>query len=184
MNNFLSTLLLFLTLGLGANYAQSSFKIGASVGNGLNKELFELEGSDFKVNKTDLAWKAYASLSGKHFGLEAGYRNLGQVDVSKKGTQGFSKSKGVDILGTGTVDLGPIALFGKAGAYVGTTQNQLRNLSNDPDIDEILTHASFSWGTGVALNLGLLHFRVEYEKIMLPNQPLGMLSFGAGFNLF
>lgn len=184
MNNYFATFLLFLTLGYGVVNAQSAFKIGTSLGNGLNKGLFELEGEDFNIDKTDIAWKAYASLSGKYFGLEAGYRNLGKVELSQDGVEGFSQSKGVDLFGTSTLNIGPIALFGKLGAYVGTTHNQLRGLNTDPDIDALFTQASFTWGTGVALNLGLLHFRVEYEKIMLPNQPLGMLSFGAGLNLF
>ena len=184
MNNYLNSILLSLTLGLGALCAQPHFKIGASLGNGLNKGLFELETEDFKVDKTDLAWKAYASLSGKFLGLEAGYRNLGQVEISNNGNNGYSSSKGWDVFSTGTLNIGPVAIFGKAGAYIGTTENQLVSLSNDPDIDELFTRASFTWGTGAAVNIGLFHFRVEYEKISFPDQPLGMLSFGAGLNLF
>ena len=184
MNKYLTSLLLSVTLCIGVASAQSSFKIGASVGNGLNKGLFDIEGEDFRIDRTDLAWKAYASLSGKYLGLEAGYRNLGMVELSTSGANGYSKSRGVDLLGTATLNMGPVAIFGKAGAYVGTTENQLKSLNTDPDINEIFTRASLTWGTGIALNISLFHFRVEYEKIMLPNQPLGMLSFGAGLNLF
>lgn len=184
MSNIINSLFLLLTLSSGLVTAQTSLKVGTSIGNGLNKGLFDLNGEDFKVNRTDLAWKAYASLSGKHFGLEAGYRNLGRVELSHNGNQGSSQSKGVDLFGTGTINMGPVALFAKGGAYVGTTHNQMQNLSNDPPINELFTRASLTWGTGVALNLALFHFRIEYEKIMLPNQPLGMLSFGAGLNLF
>lgn len=184
MKSLLNSLILVLTLGMGVAGAQPHLKIGASIGNGLNKGLFDLAGDDLKVDKADIAWKAYASLSGKFLGLEAGYRNLGMVELSSGSNQGHSKSRGVDLFSTGTINMGPIAIFGKAGAYVGTTENQLRSLNNDPDINELYTRASFAWGTGAALNLSIFHFRIEYEKIMLPNQPLGMLSFGAGFNLF
>lgn len=176
------TLFVLIILTGGSMLAQVNIRLGGSVGNGLNKGLFELDGEDFRIDKTDLGWKAYFSANWQFLGFEVDYRNLGTVEVSNSVSQGSSRSQGIDLFATGNVNLGPFMLFGKAGPYIGKTRNELYTLSASTIMDDIQTEAFFAWGIGAGLNISFLHLRIEYEKLHLQPTELAILSFGAGIN--
>ena len=174
--------LAIILLASGSLLAQVNIRVGGSLGNGLDKGLFELDGEDFRIDKTDIGWKTYFSANWSFLGFEVDYRNLGKVEVSNSVSEGSSRSQGIDLFATGNVNLGPFMIFGKAGPYIGKTRNELYSLSGATILDNIQTDASFAWGVGAGLNISFLHLRIEYEKLHLQPNELAMLSFGAGIN--
>jgi opacity protein-like surface antigen len=159
-------------------------RIGGSVGNGFhNKKIQDLSGEDFKINENNLAWKIFAATNWKFLGAEGGYRDFGTVEKSDDSGAGKSKSRGGDIYGTGTFKIAIVEIFGKAGAYFGRTKNELYDTSGAKVVDETERETSFAWGVGAAINLGMLHVRLEYENMHISSGNLAMLSLGAGINL-
>ncbi len=174
----------FLLLGLSNSNGQLVGRIGGSVGNGFNnKKIQDLTGEDFKINENNLAWKIFAATNWKFLGAEGGYRDFGTVESTNVNGTGKSKSRGGDIYGTGTFKVAIIEIFGKAGAYFGRTKNELYDTSGVKVIDESERETSFAWGVGAAVNLGILHVRLEYENMHISSGNLAMLSLGVGFNL-
>ena len=159
-------------------------RIGGSVGNGFNnKKIQDLSGEDFKINENNLAWKIFAATNWKFLGAEGGYRDFGTVESSDDSGTGKSKSRGGDIYGTGTFKIAIVEIFGKAGAYFGRTKNEFYDTSGAKLVDESERETSFAWGVGAALNLGMLHVRLEYENMHISSGNLAMLSLGVGINL-
>lgn len=177
---FKHLLVFFAILSFCHLQAQVNVRLGGSVGNGLNKGLFDLEGQDFNVDKSNLAWKTYLDVYWKYLGVSAGYRDLGSVKVSNLSGQGSSQSQGVNIFALGRINAGPFEIFAKAGPYVGKTHNELHSITGTEILNEIKTEASLAWGVGTGLNMGFLHLRLEYEKLQLSTTELALLSLGAG----
>jgi opacity protein-like surface antigen len=174
----------FLIISLSNSNGQLVGRIGGSVGNGFNnKQLQDLTGEDFKIDENNLAWKIFAATSWKFLGAEGGYRDFGTVEGSTDNGTVTSKSRGGDIYGTGAFKIGIFEIFGKAGGYFGRTKNEFYNTSGGKELDESEREASFAWGIGAALNLGMLHVRLEYENMHISSGNLAMLSLGAGINL-
>lgn len=181
---FLILLLAFLLSGPSDSMGQLVGRIGGSVGNGFNnKKIQDLTGEDFKINENNLAWKIFAGTNWKFLGAEGGYRDFGTVESSNDSGTGKSKSRGGDIYGTGTFKIAIVEIFGKAGAYFGRTKNELYDTSGTKVVDESERETSFAWGVGAAINLGMLHVRLEYENMHISSGNLAMLSLGAGINL-
>jgi hypothetical protein len=175
---------IFTFTGLSGSYGQIIGRVGASVGNGFNnKNLGDISGGDFKIKDSNLAWKIYASTDWKFLGLEGGFRNFGEIEKSGLDGVGTSKSRGGDLFATGTIKLGFIGVFGKAGAYFGRTKNEYFDTSGQRILNEKERDTSFAWGIGAALNFGILHLRAEFENMHISSGNLAMLSIGAGFNL-
>jgi len=174
----------FLILSLSDSNGQLVGRIGGSVGNGFNnKEIQDLSGEDFKIKDSNLAWKIFAATNWKFLGAEGGYRDFGTVESTNDSGTGKSKSRGGDIYGTGTFKIAILEIFGKAGAYFGRTKNELYDTSGIKVVDETVRETSFAWGVGAAVNLGILHVRLEYENMHISSGNLAMLSLGAGINL-
>lgn len=174
-----------LLIGLTNIQGQLIGRIGASVGNGFqNKQLKDINGDDFKLQENNVAWKVFAGTRWKFLGLEGGYRDFGEVESSSLAGLFTTRSRGGDIYATGTVTLIKIlAVFGKAGGYFGRTKTNFKSASTSDSFDDTERQTSFAWGLGGAVNLGLLHVRLEYENMEIDNGNLGMLSLGVGINL-
>jgi len=171
---------------LSPSYSNSQIvgRIGASVGNAfINKDIQDLTGEDFKINENNLAWKIFAGTNWKFLGAEGGYIDFGTVENTTDNGTVKSKSRGGDIYGTGTFKIAIIEIFGKAGAYFGRNKIELYDTSGASVSDESERETSFAWGVGAAVNLGMLHVRLEYENMHISSGNLAMLSLGAGINL-
>ncbi len=154
--------------------------MGASIGNGFhNKNLTDLNGEDFKLKQSALAWKIYGATSWKFIGLEGGYRDFGKIESDRNGETVTSNSRGGDIFAKGTFNIAIVEVFGKAGAFFSRTRNEGGGL----DAEETNRQTAFAWGVGAGLNFGFLHLRLEYENMHTNPDNLGMLSFGAWVNL-
>lgn len=175
----------FLFTGFTYSSAQLIGTIGASVGNGfINKELKDINGEDFKIDQNNLAWKVFAATNWKFLGLEGGYRDFGKVEETYDSGKITMASHGGDIYATGTFKFVKIlAAFAKAGAYFGKTTTEFYDGANTLLTDETVKETSFAWGIGAAVNVSMLHIRLEYESMQISSGSLGMLSLGVGVNL-
>lgn len=179
----LCAVLLF--IGITDSNAQLLGTVGASVGNGfISHDLSDIDGEDFKIDENNVAWKVFAATNWKFLGLEGGYRDFGKVENNTDAGKATSSSRGGDIYATGTINfLKILSAFGKAGAYFGRTQTEFYDAANVQVMDETERLTSFAWGLGAAVNLGMLHVRLEYENMHIDSGNLGMLSLGVGVNL-
>mgnify|MGYP000047122174 CR=1 FL=1 len=157
---------------LGESKAQ--FYAGGSVGNSfVNTDLGDVSGESFKYDGNSFGWKVFAGVGMMKFlGIEGGYRDLGKLKNTEGRSTNYVKTKGGDIALRGTINIGPVAVFGKAGAFFA---NQ--------SIDEVSwedNNTNFLWGLGAGLNLGGFGLRLEYESLgMESSNSLSMLSIGA-----
>jgi OmpA-OmpF porin, OOP family len=95
--------------------AQAQSYIGANAGRGEQK----INVDDFGSNKdNDTAFKIYGGYQFTPvFGIEAGYADLGKVEVSAAGDTIGARPKSIYLAATGTLALNDrFALFGKVGA--------------------------------------------------------------------
>lgn len=174
----------FLIAVLTDSQAQFIKRIGASIGNGFNnKQILDVNGEDFKIRDSHMAWKVFAATSWKFIGLEGGYRNFGEIEQNYSAGKGTSKTRGGDLFATGTVDLRILEVFGKAGAFYGRTRSEFYDTGGSRILNETDRDLAFAWGLGAGINLGILHIRAEYENMHISPGNLAMLSVGAGFNL-
>ena len=160
------------------------FFVGGSVGNGFNnKNLGDLDGNDFKIKKSNLAWKVFASTQWRFLGAEGGYRDFGEIDNSTDRGSGTSRTRGGDAFAKGMVSIGVLQIFAKAGAFFSRTKTKLVNEGGQVVIDDKERETAFAWGLGGGLQLGRLQIRAEYENFHISEGNLGMLSIGAAIGL-
>lgn len=175
---------LLLMLLFGAPLMAQPFFVGGSVGNGFNnKNLGDLDGSDFKIKESNLAWKIFASTQWKFLGAEGGYRDFGEIDNSTDNGTGTSRTRGGDAFGKGTVKIGVLQVFAKAGVFFSRTKTKLVDDSGIVVIDDKERESAFAWGLGGGLLLGRLQIRAEYENFHISEGNLGMLSIGMAIGL-
>ena len=141
---------------------EPGFFIGASGGQTfVDKDAsdFGINGdSDFNIDEDDTGWKAYLGYNfTRWIGVEAGYVDFGGVSDQFRGTSYDLDLTGWDGFLVGTLPLGPVDLFAKAGAIdLQADLNYGNSKANDDD-------QQFAYGVGMALNAGHWGFRVEAE---------------------
>ncbi len=183
---FYKTLLMgfFLSLLFISPALTQPFFVGGSVGNGFNnKNLGDLDGSDFKIKESNLAWKIFASTQWRFLGAEGGYRDFGEIDNSTDRGTGTSRTRGGDAFGKGMVQIGVLQIFAKAGAFFSRTKTKLVDDAGEVVVDDKERETAFAWGLGGGLQLGRLQIRAEYENFHISKGNLGMLSVGAAIGL-
>jgi len=150
------------------------FYVGASIGSSfVNKELTDLSGSDFKIDKNSFGYKIFAGYGKKFFGAEGGFRDLGKVKDESGLVNLSTKITGWDIAARGRVSLGPVLAFAKAGAFFAKSKNAIGI------IEDTENSTNFLWGVGAGLKLGLIGIRLEYESLDLrSDSKLSMLTLG------
>ena len=175
MKKSILVLIIFLFCLSTETHAQAY--IGGSIGNSfINKTLTDVNGGDLKINENDFGYKIFAGFDRKFFGVEGGYRDLGKVNTSTNNISLQSKITGWDVAARGKIDIGPIFVFGKAGAFFAKTENQIGPL--------VITDNStnFLWALGAGVQLGRVALRLEYESLDISsNNNIAQLMFGAAF---
>jgi len=178
MNRVIATVaLLALTGAWTAAHAQENdrgFYVGAGVGK-FNVKIDDVDDTDEAVQKLDdddNSWKLFGGYRfNPYIGVELAYIDFGgpEDSIESSGSSGDYK---VEISGfapyvIGTLPLGPVELFAKAGYYfydvdISADLDDLGgNVFESSDSDE-----DFLYGFGVgATFLEHLHARLEYEKI-------------------
>lgn len=157
--------------------SNAQFYVGGSIGNSFNNiKISDINGDSFKFDGNSFGWKVYAGYElGGFLGVEGGYRDLGRVKNTTDGQSTYIKTTGGDIAGKGTINLGPLAAFAKAGAFFASQKVD--------DLSYKSSNTSFLWGLGAGLNLGGLGLRLEYESFGASNNSKSMLTLGATLKL-
>ncbi|MEZ5573975.1 MAG: OmpA family protein [Halioglobus sp.] len=152
------------TLMAGAAQAvEPGFYLGASGGQtyvDMDANDFGFNGNrDFKIDTDETGWKAYLGYNFLPWlGVEAGYVdfgsfsqnfNNGSVDLDLDGWEGFL---------VGTLPIGPVDLFAKAGAIDLKSELDTKNFGTNQETD-----TKFAYGIGAAYNIGHWGLRVEAE---------------------
>lgn len=159
--------------------AQDGLYFGASIGPSfVNKKVTDIVIDDLNIEGNDLAYKMYVGYKLPAFlALEAGYRNLGKV------VNDFSvhNSKGWDLNAKANISLGPLQVFGKAGAFF----NDVSVTFQDPIHPEInKSNTKFMFGFGAGLNIERLGLRAEWESLDISKgNNVSMLTAGITYRL-
>jgi len=152
--------------------AEDGFYIGGSVGNAYIQDsapdTSEFENIDF--NSDDTGYKLFGGFRGGFFGVEGGYVSFGSpTDRSTK-----IEMTAFDLFALIAFSAGPVDIFGKAGAV---------KWDRDTTVDgqQISTDGTDPvYGAGVALNIGSLGIRGEYELYDIGDtNDVYMISVGA-----
>jgi hypothetical protein len=168
-----------LALGAGAGMAQadenpSGFYVGGGVGQ-FNVQIDDIDQTDDAIetlDDDDAAWKGFVGWRfNRYISLEAAYIDFG-TPGSRSDASGSSGDYRLDLSGfapyvIGTLPVGPVELFAKAGYYFYDV-----DLSVDiddplaPDLDSESSDEDLLYGGGVGMTFfERLNARLEYERI-------------------
>lgn len=152
----------------------SGIYLGAGVGQ-FNVQIDDIDQTDDAIERLDdddAAWKAFVGYRfNRYLALEAAYIDLGKPN-GRSGGSGSSgdyrlRLKGFAPYVIGTIPLGPVELFGKAGYYFYDVD--LRVDIDDPlspDVDSSKSDEDFIYGVGIGMTFfDHLNARLEYERI-------------------
>lgn len=155
-------------------YAQ--FYIGGSIGNSfINKTINDVGGSDLKIDGNDFGYKIYGGLGRKYFGIEGGYRVIGEIQTSSP-INLQSDVSGWDVAARGKLNIGPVFAFAKAGAFFSKSENQIGTVNSTENT------TNFLWGLGAGFKLGRVALRIEYESLDIDsNNNIAQVMFGVAF---
>jgi outer membrane protein OmpA-like peptidoglycan-associated protein len=146
-----------------ANAVEPGFYLGASGGQttiDVNAKDYGFNGNDhFKIDDNDVGWKAYLGYNFVPWlGVEAGYIDLGGASKNFNGNHAHLDFTGWEGFLVGTLPLGPVDLFAKAGAIDIKSQLDTQNFGTSDQ-----TNTKFAYGVGAAYNIGHWGLRVEAE---------------------
>jgi len=165
--------------GMSELKAQDGLYFGGSIGPSfVNKKISDIVMDDIRIDGNDMAYKIYAGYKLPAFlAFEGGYRNLGKIsdDIA------VHNSTGWDLNAKANLTLGPLQLFGKAGAFF----NDIKVTFQDPihpDINK--NNTKFMFGFGAGLNIERLGIRAEWESLdITKDSHVSMLTAGITYRL-
>lgn len=143
----------------GTALADTGFYLGAGIGQVTTRDF---EDTDF--NEDDSGFKLFGGWRSKFFGIEGGYRDLGEPTelgevLDAFGIDGLSvKTTGWDLYAMLIAPIGPLELFAKGGGVYWQVEANLGGLREERD------GGSPAWGLGAAIRLGPVSVRAEYES--------------------
>lgn len=129
------------------------------------------------TDANDNAWKIFAGYRlNPYWSLEAAYVDFGNPGdrFQATGSGGLDGSYRVKMSGfapsvVGTLPVGPVELFAKAGYYYYNTETSV-NFSSGTFLQSKHTRSDFLYGGGLAVTIfGHLSVRAEYERINITN---------------
>ena len=175
----IACLAFIMLFGLNESSAQDGLYFGGSIGPSfVNTKITEIDMEDIKIDGNDMAYKIYAGYKLPAFlALEGGYRNLGKVsdDISALNSQGW------DLNAKANLDLGPLQIFGKAGAFFNNVKVTFADPIH-PDINK--NNTKFMFGFGAGLNIERLGLRAEWESLDISSDnKVSMLTAGITYRL-
>lgn len=160
--------------------ALASGYFGASIGNSWQSATVEpsdVADQATEISENSTGYKFFGGYkSDGIFGLEGGFRDLGQVTSEDSGINFEADTAGWDVEAVLHLELSIIDLFAKAGAFFWNTETGV----TDEVVDESGT--AFLWGLGAGVSFGTLGVRLEYEAMDIENMNnVSMLSLGFTF---
>jgi hypothetical protein len=165
MRRALSTApLLLLVLGTAAAENDSGLYLGVGGGQ-FNVEIDDIDTANGIQNTFDSDDTVYKAFVGWRFnpyiGVEVDYVDLGAPEDTIANVNFETKISGIAPYVIGTLPLGPVELFAKAGYYFYDVEVNARNIVSVDDSGEDLVYGV---GGGVTL-FDHIHARLEYEVI-------------------
>jgi hypothetical protein len=162
----------------GVVSADTGLYLGAGIGQVTTRDF---EDTDF--NQDDSGFKLFGGWRAKFFGIEGGYRDLGEPTelgevMDAFGIDGLSvKTTGWDLYAMLIAPIGPLEFFAKAGGVYWQVEANFAGLREERD------GGSAAWGLGAALRFGPVSIRAEYESFEVDVlDKLDMYSIGAAFH--
>ena len=129
--------------------ALGSMYVGASVGNTWQSADVTVDSVTKEVKNIDensTGWKIFGGFKNESiFGIEGGYRDLGEIKSAHDGHELKLSSSGWDIVATGHLEIAIIDIFAKAGAFFWSADSTPPSLSADE------SGTDFLWGLGATL---------------------------------
>lgn len=158
-------------------HTKSGLYLGGSLGNakvgGPEGMEYTVDNEDLRnFDDSDIGYKVYGGLKFTLLAVEAGYVNFGAIENGDAQIE----IDGFNAFGILSMGLGPVEIFGKAGAFVWQSDVSLLEEQFDEDgFDPVV-------GVGAAVNLGGVGVRAEYEYYKVSDfDEVSMLSLGATF---
>lgn len=158
--------------------ALATMYIGASIGNTWQSATLDAEevaGEVSEISENSTGYKIFGGFQSEGiFGVEGGYRDLGEIKSTIEGHEFKTSSSGWDIQALGHLKLSIVDLFAKAGAFFWSTDAAYDTFSGDE------SGTDFIWGLGAGVSLGAIGVRLEWESMEASElDNLSMLSLGA-----
>ena len=103
--------------------ALASMYVGASVGHtwqsgDVNVDLDGIGNEIKNIDENSTGWKIFGGFKSESiFGIEGGYRDLGEIKSAFDGHELKLSSSGWDVAATGHLEIAIIDIFAKAGAF-------------------------------------------------------------------
>ena len=169
-----------LALLLISNPAWAGGETGIYIGGSLGSARLDVSYSTVDFDDNELAYKIFA---GYNFGIipfidlaiEGSYVDFGTAEGTVLGSRVETDIYGLDLFGLIGFNLGPVSLFGKAGAIYWNSDS-----SGGPGGgDESSTDPAF--GLGLQLQLFSIAVRAEYEIFNLDVVDIELLSAGVSY---
>lgn len=158
--------------------ALATMYIGASIGNTWQSATLDADEVIDEVTKIDensTGWKIFGGFQSESiFGIEGGYRDLGEIKSTVDSYEFKTSSSGWDIQAMAHLKVAIVDLFAKAGAFFWSTDASISKYSDDE------SGTDFIWGLGAGITLGPIGVRLEWEAMEVSElDNLSMLSLGA-----
>jgi hypothetical protein len=160
---------------------ETGFYIGAAAGSSSLDVSYDQSGvGEIKYDDSDTGYKVFL---GYNFGIiplinlavEGSYVDLGKAKGTVLGSSSDTSVTGLNAYGLLGFNLGPISLFGKAGAISWDSEstvqgNKIKSSGSDP-----------AYGVGAQLQLGSIAIRAEYEVFDIDTADIGFASIGLAY---
>ena len=154
--------------------------VGASIGNTWQSAEVTVDDVTKEIKNIDensTGFKIFGGFSSESiFGIEGGYRDLGEIKSTIDDYELKVSTNGWDVEAMAHIPISIIDLFAKAGAFFWSADSAYANSSDSN------SGTDFIWGLGAGISLGPLGIRLEWESMEVSGlKNLSMLSLGATF---
>ena len=165
---------------LVSSTAWAGGKTGLYLGGSLGSASLDVSDGGVEYNDRDSAYKIFA---GYNFGilplvnlaLEGSYVDFGFAEEQLLGGNAETRVRGWDAFGLVGLNLGPVSLFGKAGAiYWNRDSSVLSRSTHESGTDP-------AYGLGLQFQLFSFAIRAEYEIFKLKGVDIGLASAGISY---
>jgi len=158
--------------------ALASLYVGASVGNtwqSAEVTVDEVTNEIKNIDENSTGYKIFGGFSSESiFGIEGGYRDLGEIKSTIEDHELKVSTTGWDVEAMVHLPLSIFDLFAKAGAFFWSADSAYANFSDSE------SGTDFLWGLGAGVSLGSIGIRLEWESMEVSElKNLSMLSLGA-----
>jgi OOP family OmpA-OmpF porin len=148
--------------------AHAAVEIGPYIGASVGQTTAKADVGTFNFDKQETGYKLYGGFNFLPWlGVEGGYVDFGNPSDSANtlagGIDGDADLTGWQAFLVGTLPLGPVDVFVKAGGIAADFNLKLHGSALPTNISESDSDSMFAYGAGVAYSFGKFAVRVEAE---------------------